>query len=532
MATNAEAIAAALAASGIDRSFGLPGGEVVLLLDAFRKVGIEFYLTGHEASAAFMAEVTGQLSERPGVCVSTLGPGAMNLMLGVANARLDRGPVLVVTAQVPSAIESYFSHQRLPLSAIFGQICKASATVTGHDTGDLVRHCLAVATAPPPGPVHLALPSDLAAQPVETQRKPPEISGAAPVLSLRTVESSALVEIADAVRESRRPLLIVGVGCLPSDLPALRRFLDAVGMPFVVTPKAKGYVPEDASGFLGVISGMALDKAVLETLDHADLLFGVGFDAVECDKTWYVERRITNLSPYPTGEGRYAPVESVGRIGEQLEALMGQIPRKEWPAQLVAQRRAAVRPKPLESDQGVSPLEALRALRDLLPRDTAMTCDVGSHKYFVGQFWESYEPQTFFTSNGLSAMGYGIPAAIAAKLHFPQRPVISVVGDGGLLMMQHNFVFMRQYDVPVVVVCFVDNSLSLIRLAQQRRGVETYGVDFPAPDFARVAEAHGITGVRASTIGELTRAVERALTSRAAAVIHVPVGIREYQAFC
>ncbi len=143
--------------------FGLPGGEVVSLVEACRKTGVRFVLTGHEASAAFMAEVTGQLADRPGVCVSTLGPGAMNLLLGLADARLDRGPVLALTAQVSTAIERHYTHQRLALGAIFGEVCKASVTVSGAGTGDLAAWCLRSAMTPPRGPVHLALPSNLAA---------------------------------------------------------------------------------------------------------------------------------------------------------------------------------------------------------------------------------------------------------------------------------------------------------------------------------------------------------------------------------
>jgi acetolactate synthase-1/2/3 large subunit len=344
--------------------------------------------------------------------------------------------------------------------------------------------------------------------------------------------SAEVNTIAAAYDGAARPLLVVGVGALPRDVPALRRFVDATGIPFVVTPKVKGFLPEDAPGFLGVVSGMALDKAMLETLDCADLLVGVGFDPVECDKTWYVGRRVVNLCRYRTGVGDYAPVEHIGEVGEALEMLRARLAPRPWPASLLAERHAAVRPAPLAAAAGLSPIECVRALREVVPREAVATCDVGSHKYFMGQFWESYEPQTFFMSNGLSAMGYGLPAAIAAKLHAPERPVISAVGDGGMLMMQHNLVFMRQYDVPVVVVCFVDHSLSLIRLGQERRGLPPFGVDFPAPDFVAASAGYGVGGARIGSIDELKRAAERALRARAPFVLQVPIDTREYQAFC
>lgn len=530
MKNNADAIASAIRRAGSEYCFGLPGGEVVALIEACRRSGIRFFLTGHEASAAFMAEVTGQLTMRPGVCVSTLGPGALNLVLGLGNARLDRGPVLALTATISTAIERHFPHQRLPLNAIFGQVCKMSVSVDGRATEDLADWCLRTAMVPPWGPVHLALPSDLATQPVVEGERLPEAVRESTGGNARGGE--ALDEVAGAVSQAKRPLLLVGLGCLPSDVPPLRRFVDMTGIPFVLTPKAKGFLPEDAPGFLGVVSGMALDNMMLETLDLADILLGVGFDPVECDKPWYMNRIVVNLSRYRTAEGGYHPIEHIGNIDAALDALATRAGHRPWPSHLLAGRRAAIRPQHMGNAQGVSPLAAVQALRETLPRETVMTCDVGSHKYFIGQFWESYEPQTLFMSNGLSAMGYGIPAAIAAKLHFPQRPVVSVVGDGGMLMMQHNLVFLRQYGVPVVVVCFVDNSLSLIRLAQERRGLQAYGVDFPAPNFAAIAEEYGIRGVLAKTPRGLKRAIAQALEKGVPTVVHVPIDQREYQAFC
>jgi len=526
--TNAEAIASALADAGVEYMFGLPGGEVVVLLAACRKAGIRFYLTGHEASAAFMADVTGQITGRPGVCVATVGPGAMNLCLGVANAYLDRSPVLALTGQLSTAVEPDMPHQRLPLTQIFAGMTKASVVASGAGTGELARACLGLAAQPPYGPVHLALPSNLATAEVAP--------GPAPRLGASSAAPGAgapLEEIGGMLAEAARPLLVVGIGCGAQDAPAVRAFVDRTNIPFVVTPKAKGILPEDAPGFLGVVSGMAIDRAVMETVDQADVLLGVGFDPVECDKTWYVGRRIANLARAATPETNYHPVERLGAIADNLARLGDGARRVAWPAEMLADARARVRPAAGAGAAGaLSPLAAVRALRDALPRETVLTCDVGSHKYFAGQFWQSYDPHTFFMSNGLSGMGYGIPAAIAAKLQFPARPAVALVGDGGMLMTLHNLTFMRQYGVPVVVVCFVDATLSLIRLAEERRGLDPYGVDFPAPEFARVAEGFGVRGVNAETLGGLQDAVRSAVAAREPAVVAVPVDINEYRAYC
>ena len=535
MATNADVIAATLAEAGIESAFGLPGGEIAVLIEACRRAGIRFYLTGHEASAAFMADVTGQITGRPGVCMATLGPGAVNLGLGVSNALLDRSPVLALTADLSTALAPHFPHQRLPLGRFFGALAKASATVDGRGTEDLVRRAMALTTTPPPGPVHLALPSNLAGAAAGAGPSPAALTPAGPGAPRAEASGSsgALAEARDMLDGAERPLVVVGLGCLPRDAPALRAFIDRTGWPFVATPKAKGILPEDAPGFLGVVGGMAVDAAVLETVEQADVLLGAGFDPVECDKDWYVRRRIVNLSRAPTAEGVYRPVEPLGDVAESLAALAGLGP-PSWPEDLLAAARARIRPAPaaLPGGSGLSPLAAIRALRDAAPRETVLTCDVGSHKYYCGQFWTSYEPQTFFMSNGLSGMGYGVPAAIAAKLQFPGRPVLSVVGDGGLLMMLHNLTFLRQYEVPVTIVCFVDASLSLIRVGQRRRGFEPYGVDFPAPAFDMIARGFGIEGARVESLDALRRTVAQALASDRPAVVTVPVDGREYDAYC
>ena len=524
--SNAEAIAATLAKMGVEFAFGLPGGEVTALLHACRAAGIRFMLTGHEASAAFMADVTGQITGRPGICIATLGPGAMNLCLGAAHAYLDRSPVLAFTAETPRAIARHYSHQRLPLTRTFGTICKASVAISGRGTAELVESAARLAAAPHPGPVHIALSSDIAGKNVRPG-PPPRLKETA---RADRAPQNALEEIAGRLSEARRPLVMVGIGCPPRDAPAVRRFVDRVTLPYVVTPKAKGMLPEDGPGFLGVIGGMAIDREIMKTVDQADLLMGVGFDPIECDDPWYVGRPIVNLSRAPTRMGRYRPLEVIGEIPELLRLLDGADARP-WPSDLLAECRARLRPRPIRAEGAVSPLEAIEAAREVLPAQTILTSDVGSHKYYAGQFWRARAPQTFFMSNGLSAMGYGVPAAIAAKLHFPRQPVVALVGDGGLLMMLHNLVFIRQHRVPVIIVCFIDDSLSLIRISQQRRGHDPYGVDFPAPDFARAADAFGVRGRLVDSIDALKRALDEAVRAGEPALIAVRVNMREYEAY-
>ncbi len=514
MPTHAEVIARTLASRGVEYIFGLPGGEIVALMDACRRQGLRFLLAGHEASAAWMAQVLGQITGVPGVAVSTLGPGATNLVTGVANAYLDRAPMLAITAQIPEGSMSTLTHQRLALNALFAPVTKASHSIAGNDTPRLVAQAMKLAAEPRPGPVHLALPSDVALQECAHGDPPAEPERA------RHNDASA---VAARLASAERVLVLIGLGVTPAMAAPIRALIDRLQCPFLVTPKAKGIVDEEHPLFAGVASGMALDRDVVETIEQAGLVLAIGFDPVECDKTWFAKAPIVSIDSASMKEGDYAPVEAIGDIA----ALLPQLPAtaKPWPSDLLRKRREAIRRTPAA---GHSPLRAIEELRRVFPAGGIVTCDVGSHKLAMGQFWRAREPGTFFMSNGLSGMGFGVPAAIAAQLAYPDRAVMAVVGDGGMLMMLHDLTLIRQLNLPVVIVVFSDRSLSLIRVSEHRKGIEPYGVDFCPPDFAAAANAFGIEGKRAASIEEARDAVEAALARRAPFLVDLPIDYREY----
>ena len=515
MPTHAEAMAGVLAERGVQYLFGLPGGEIVAFIDACRRAGIRFLLTGHEASAAWMAQVVGQITGVPGVCASTLGPGATNLVTGVANAWLDRAPVLAVTAQIPGAAIETMTHQRLPLDRLFVPITKGSFAVGSEDTVALVERGVDLAAAPRPGPVHISLASDLALQDYHEQPRQSaiELSAITPNLD----------QILTRLEAASRPLVIIGLGATPATAPAIRAFIDKLHAPFLVTPKAKGIVNEDHPLFAGIASGMAIDRDIVETIKSADLIIGLGFDPVECDKTWFADVDVVSLDSASMAEGRYRPLEVIGDLSYLVAALSPK--SKPWPVELFGRCRAAIHRQPVS---GLSPLRLIEELRSIFPRDGIAACDVGSHKLVMGQFWRSYEPGTFFMSNGLSGMGFGIPAAIAAQLCHPQKHVMAVVGDGGMLMMLHDLVLIRELGLPLLIVVLSDRSLSLIRVSEERRGFPAYGVDFTSPDFAAIAQGFGIASRRVTSIAEAKTCAEQALTQRSPFVLDVPIDYREY----
>jgi acetolactate synthase-1/2/3 large subunit len=522
MATHAEAIAATLAEGEVEFVFGLPGGEVLALIDACRRRGLQFVLAGHESSAAVMAQVFGQIKGVAGVCVSTLGPGATNLATGVANAFLDRAPLLAFTAQIPGAALPTMSHQRLQLDRLFSPITKRSFTLGAGDSGEIAFRSMKLASAPRPGPVHLALPSDVALQECD----------AAPVIEELTTSDTGednLSKIGARVNSSDRPLVLIGLGAEPSAAAAIHALVNRLQAPFLVTPKAKGILPEDHPRFLGVASGMAIDRDIVETIRAADLLLAIGFDPVECDKTWFADVELVALDAVSMREGDYRPLEAMGDVPALVAALTVVLEPKPWPGELLSRRRNAMARTPAGSARGLSPLRLIEELRATFPPDGVATCDVGAHKLLMGQFWRAYQPGTFFMSNGLSGLGFGIPAAVGVQLAYPGRPVLAVVGDGGMLMMLHDLALIRRLNLPIVVVVFSDSSLSLIRVSQQRRGLPNCGVDFPAPDFAAIAEAFGIRGRRAESVAAVRMEIERALAERFPVVLDVPIDPNEYE---
>ena len=513
MPTHAEAMANALAARGVQYVFGLPGGEIVAFIDACRRAGMRFLLTGHEASAAWMAQVVGQITGVPGVCATTLGPGATNLVTAVANAYLDRAPMLAITAQIPASTIDTMTHQRLALDRLFSPITKASFAIEKNASG-LIDRALTLALEPRPGPVHVSLASDLATTVDVIHDR---------TFTERSKRAVHLQPISKRLSAAKRPLVLIGLGATPADAPAIRALIEKLQAPFLVTPKVKGIVSEDHPLFCGVASGMAIDRDILETIRAADLILAIGFDPVECDKAWFADVEVVSIDSASMAEGRYRPLEAIGDIASLAGALKPD--PKPWPNDLLDQRRNAIRRQPAS---GLSPLRLIEELRAIFPRDGIATCDVGSHKLLMGQFWRAYEPGTFFMSNGLSGMGFGLPAAIAAQLCHPDKPVLSVVGDGGMLMMLHDLALIRELALPIIIVVLSDRSLSLIRVSEERRGIAPYGVDFTPPDFAKIAEAFGIAGRSVKSIQEARDAVERALTSRTALLVDVPIDYREY----
>ena len=529
--TTAQILARTLQRAGVELMFGLPGGEILDFIEAARQAGIRFVLTRHEATAAFMADVAGQIRRRPGVCVSTLGPGAVNLTLGVANAFLDRSPVVAITASLARGAVPYATHQQLDLNAVYRPFTKHTVLLDGIDTEIKVRRALDETTALRMGPVHIALPSDVARLASrESEVGAPERRNPVPLAS-----TGDLDRVAAALSAARRPVLIVGLDVNPhTETAAVRTFVERMGLPTFVTPKAKGIVSEDHPLFAGVCAGVAGDTVIVEFLESSDLLVGIGFEPVESDKLWHQSCPLVSLGPVSIASGEFRPrAEAVGDLTASLASLGERIRvHSQWSSDAVPQLRARLQVvlRPAAPPRGLSGYELTRTLRRLLPRDTILATDVGSIKSITTQAWEAYEPLTFFESNGLSAMGYSFPAAMAARLQFPDRPILCTIGDGGFGMTHAELETCVRERLHFLTVVYNDSALSLIDVAQQNRGYPTYGVKHGSVNFAAVASGFGVWSRRVETMHALEEAVREAMRVEGPALIDAVVDPAEYAA--
>ena len=509
---------------GVRFVFGHPGGEVVDFIEALVQHDIAFILTGHESAAAFMAGAIGRLTGSPGVCLTTLGPGACNLVLGVACAYLDRDPLLAISARSATNRINISNKQNLSLNNIFAPITKWSVALDGASTAGTLQTAIAVARTPPQGPVYLSLPADVAVGP-DRPNDPAPVPPALPA-----PDDFAFEAIAHALNTARRPIGVVGLALDPQqDMAAVRRFFTETGIPYVVLPQAKGIADEDGDGYLGTVAPGAGDALIVEWLEKSDCLLGVGFDPVESSQDWHYHRPLYSLANGPVGFNEYQPeAECIGDVTALLDRLRAAYRgHPEWTQSEVSelQRRvaAAIVPAAESGSAGLSPYHLMHALREATPDETILTTDVGAHKILIAQVWRTLQPHTFFVSNGLSAMGYAVSAALAAALLRPQQPVLSVVGDGGFAMMVQELETARRMGVAPLLVVLCDRSLAVIKVAQDMRGIPHRGVDIGPVDWAKVAEGFGAKGVTATTFDQVQRAVDDWLAQPELTVLAVPI---------
>jgi len=542
MPTTAQTLADALHAAGISVVFGMPGGEVVAVLEAMRQQGITFELMHHETSAVFAADAYARATGGIGCVLTTLGPGATNAVAGVAHAWLDRAPVVVITAQKPADLLPDYTHQVVDLHAIFAPITKATVEVTAENAATAIPATIALTRSGRPGPVHLQISNEEAVKEVNSEQstvtsgllatnETPAPDDARPHSQFAIHHSPFTIS---SFTSARRPVIVTGLGLEP-DAPyaALRELAEAASAPVIVLPKAKGALPDDHPLAAGTL-GLTRTDPVYEILDEADCVLAVGFDVVELVKKWEHPAPLLWIANWANEDPVLpAAAEYVGPIGPILQQLSDNSFDTDpaWGAARVQQLREklAARTLPTPEAGKMLPQHYLAAMRRHLPGDGLLAVDVGSHKIFSSLEWPALHPNRFYLSNGLSCMGFALPAAIGAALARPCESVLCLIGDAGLAMCLGELNVLARLGLPVTVVVPVDNAIDLIRAHQQRQGAPVHGTEFPAPDFCAIAGAHGIPSARATTEAECDAALAQAIASGGPFLVEVhidPAGYR------
>jgi len=509
--TTAAVMAKYLAQAGTKYIFGYPGDPNLDFMEAARLEGIEFVLARREGTAAFMADAVGQITGRPGICMSTLGPGSTNLVNGVANALLDRSPMIAISGQMGTRLEPTFTHQNVDHQRLFAPVSKWTTRMVGDAAGSIMRKAIRTAMAERPGPVHITVPINVgAAEASDAAVILPPMSAVAPTAEVYRV-NGALADPLTMLTRAKQPVALVGMAAARAGAaPAVKNVAERVGLPIVVSPKAKGILAEDHPYFAGTID-MACNAFLWDFLAHSDLILAIGFDAVELIKSWRLKVPVIHIDAVPNTDQIYpAEIELVGSIpaivsyiaesyrgaAKWSEAAVRQ--HREKLAELYYAGRIAGR---------LNPTDVVDAVRKSLPRDTIITMDVGSHKILVGQGWQAFQPGSVLLSNGLSSMGFALPGAMAAKLLHRDRPVVCFTGDGGFAMVQSELQLASSLGLGLIVVVFADNSLNRIEIKQRAKQYASVGTRLTPTDIPKLAEAMGCHGARVDDGDRLAKMV-------------------------
>jgi acetolactate synthase I/II/III large subunit len=546
--TAADLLVACLEADGCEYVFSVPGEETLDLLEALsRSREIRHVTTRHEQGAAFMADVYGRLTGRAAVAMGTLGPGATNLITGIADAYLDRAPVVAITGQASSDKLHKEAHQVVDVVEMFRPVTKWNTRVERIPAiPEIVRKAFRVAALEKPGPTHIELPENVAG----TVLGPDDPTGPLGPSRVYLPEptNQSIAHAARLINEARRPIVLAGNGVLRRRAAAeLRALARGLHLPVAATFMGKGAV-DDRSHLSLMAVGLQARDHVLTGFDRADLVICVGYDLVEyAPAGWNRDgsKRIIHIDTQPAEvDAAYQPeVELIGDIGGALEQLLvAALPggvggrsaseRHESRETLV---HADLRNSLLadlaagESDAAfpIKPQRAIHDLRRALGAEDIVVSDVGAHKIWVARLYQAYEPNTVIISNGFASMGIALPGAIAAKLVHPDRKVVALCGDGGFLMNSQELETAKRIGANIVVVIWRDDGYGLIDWKQRNTFGRPYAVEFGNPDFVKYAESFGIPGFRATSADELYPTLMRALDVDGPAVVDVPIDYRE-----
>ncbi|WP_313244282.1 acetolactate synthase large subunit [Stenotrophomonas rhizophila] len=532
MPKGSDLLVAALENEGVDRIFGVPGEENLDFLESLRNSSIELVLTRHEQAAAFMAATHGRLTGRPGVCLATLGPGALNFSTGAAYAHLGAWPMILITGQkaVMSARQARFQIVDIvasmkPLTKMTRQIVSPAAIPA------MVRDAFRVAMEERPGPVHLELPEDIAGEEVDEVPVIPVHALDRPVAT-----AAALDRAAAAILAAKRPLVMIGAACSrPSLTEALSSFVARTRLPFFNTQMGKGAVTGGSNLYMGT-AALSEGDYVHEAVARADLIIAIGHDTIEKPPFLMKDNggpKVIHVGfQSATVEQVYHPdIEVIGDIGASATALAerleGRVVEDAGTGELRQKILARLNDRAEEDRFPVTPQRLVHDVRQAMPEDGIVCLDNGMYKIWFARNYRTHVANTLLLDNALATMGAGLPSAMMASMLFPKRRVLAVCGDGGFMMNSQEMETAVRLGLNLVVIVLNDSAYGMIRWKQAVDGFEDFGMRFGNPDFVRYAEAYGAKGSRITAVEQLVPTIEAALAGGGVHLLDVPIDYSE-----
>ncbi|NOY70888.1 MAG: acetolactate synthase large subunit [Gammaproteobacteria bacterium] len=531
MSTAAELFIQCLENEGVDKIFGIPGEENLYVMDALRDSSIEFITVRHEQAAAFMADVHGRLTGKAGVCLATLGPGATNLITGFADANMDRSPVVAIAGQGATTRMHKESHQILDLVRLFEPISKYSAEILKPEIiPELVRKAFKEAQAEKPGGAFISFPENIAGESITDDALPLKVQS--PLAA--SAPESKIIQAAQVIDAAKFPLMMAGNGVIRNHATdSLVAFAEKLNIPVAQTFMAKGSIPFSHPLSLGSV-GLQAHDYVACGFDRADVVICVGYDMVEYPPhLWHPnkEKKIIHIDlNYAEVDAHYILEAGVlGDISDSLIRIAVQANNRH--ADKTEKLRGIIMEE-LDNyadndDYPLKPQKILFDTRQVMGNEDILISDVGAHKMWIARLYRVEHPNTCIISNGFSSMGIGVPGAIAAKMAFPDKNVLTITGDAGFMMNSQEIETALRYRIAIVIMIWNDSEYGLIGWHQQRRFGHSNNIGFNNPDFVKYAESFGARGYRVNKAQDLMPTLEKAFTDNTVVLVDVAVDYSE-----
>ncbi len=526
----AELLVRCLENEEVEYIFGIPGEENIDMMDVLLDSKLRFITTRHEQGAAFMADVYGRLTGKAGVCLATLGPGATNLITGVADANMDRAPVVAIAGQAATTRMHKESHQHLDLVNLFKPISKYSAQIREPEViPEIVRKAFKQAEAEKPGVSFIDFPENIAKTVVDG-KEPLKVQRA----TVPTPPSEKIAQAARIISSAKYPLVMAGNGTVRAGAAdQLVAFAETLNIPVATTFMAKGVLPSSHPLSLGAVGLQAHDHVACG-FDRADVIICVGYDMVEYHPyLWHPDKQRqiihVDVTPAEVDEHYILAAGVIGNIGEALQQIASEAsPQTDTPAAGLRETIAEeLSEHANDSAFPMKPQKIVWDLRQVLEPSDIVISDVGAHKMWMARMYQAEQPNTCIISNGFASMGIGVPGAIAAKLAFPDRTALTVTGDAGFLMNSQEIETALRIGTPVIILIWSDSQYGLIKWHQLRHFARPSHIDFKNPDLVKYAESFGAKGYRVEAAADLVPVLEQAVADDTVVVIDCPVDYSE-----